>query len=54
MSDVSTKKCLVGEKRDGHRAFMAIIKSDARFQANKGYRFLSTVIYGHEAVAPGA
>jgi Putative peptidoglycan binding domain len=28
--------CLVGEKRDGHRAFMAVIKADARFRANNG------------------
>jgi hypothetical protein len=44
--------CLVGEKRDGHRAFMAVIKSDPRFRANNGYRFMAAVIPGHEALAP--
>jgi peptidoglycan hydrolase-like protein with peptidoglycan-binding domain len=46
--------CLVGEKRDGHRAFMAVIKSDARFRANNGYKFMTAVIPGHEALAPVA
>jgi peptidoglycan hydrolase-like protein with peptidoglycan-binding domain len=54
--DVGTASagCLVGEKRDGHRAFMAVIKSDARFRANNGYKFMTAVIPGHEALAPVA
>jgi peptidoglycan hydrolase-like protein with peptidoglycan-binding domain len=54
--DVGTASagCLVGEKRDGHRAFMAVIKSDARFHANNGYKFMTAVIPGHEALAPVA
>jgi hypothetical protein len=43
--------CLVGEKRDGHRAFMAVIKSDPRFRANNRYKFVTTVIPGREALA---
>ncbi len=46
--------CLVGEKRDGHRAFMAMIKSDPRFRANNAYKFIAAVIRGHEALAPVA
>jgi hypothetical protein len=46
--------CLVGEKRDGHRAFMAVIKSDPRFRANNGYKFMAAIIPGHEALAPVA
>jgi peptidoglycan hydrolase-like protein with peptidoglycan-binding domain len=54
--DVGTASagCLVGEKRDGHRAFMAVIKSDPRFRANNGYKFMAAVIPGHEALAPSA
>ena len=46
--------CLVGEKRDGHRAFMAVVKSDPRFRANNAYKFMTAVIPGHEALAPVA
>jgi peptidoglycan hydrolase-like protein with peptidoglycan-binding domain len=46
--------CLVGEKRDGHRAFMAVIKSDPRFRANNAYKFMTAVVSGHEALAPVA
>jgi peptidoglycan hydrolase-like protein with peptidoglycan-binding domain len=52
--DVGTASagCLVGEKRDGHRAFMAVVKSDPRFRANNGYKFMTAVVPGHEALAP--
>jgi hypothetical protein len=55
-TDVGTASagCLVGEKRDGHRAFMAVIKSDPRFRANNAYKFMTAVIPGHEALAPVA
>ena len=46
--------CLVGEKRDGHRAFMAVIKSDPRYRANNAYKFVTAVIPGHDALAPAA
>jgi len=46
--------CLVGEKRDGHRAFMAVVKSDPRFRANNGYKFMTAVVPGHEALPPVA
>lgn len=36
--------CLVGRTRSGHRSFMAMCKADPRYQANHGYRFVSTVL----------
>jgi hypothetical protein len=38
--------CLVGRTKDGHREFMKLIKSDARYRASNGYRFMTTVIDG--------
>jgi hypothetical protein len=38
--------CLVGRTRDGHRAFMSLIKSDARFKTSKAYRFVTAVLPG--------
>lgn len=36
--------CLVGRTKAGHRAFMSLCKSDPRFRANNGYRFVTTVL----------
>jgi hypothetical protein len=41
-------------KRDGHRAFMAVVKSDPRFRANNDYKFMTAVVPGHEALPPVA
>lgn len=51
--DVGTASagCLVGETRDGHRAFMAVLKSDPRFLANNGYKFMTAVIPGAEVLS---
>lgn len=38
--------CLVGRTRQGHREFMALIKSDRRYQANPEYVFWTTIIPG--------
>jgi len=35
---------MVGRSKSGHREFMAMVRSDPRYQASKGYRFLSTVL----------
>ncbi|MBD2515569.1 peptidoglycan-binding protein [Nostoc sp. FACHB-973] len=40
--------CLVGRRREGHREFMAIIKQDPRYLANKNYVFYTTVIPGDD------
>jgi hypothetical protein len=42
--------CLVGRRREGHREFMAIIKQDRRYVANKDYIFYTTVIPGDDLV----
>jgi peptidoglycan hydrolase-like protein with peptidoglycan-binding domain len=36
--------CLVGRTKAGHRAFVALCKSDPRYTANNSYRFLTTVL----------
>ncbi|MFN6496704.1 MAG: peptidoglycan-binding protein [Nostoc sp. DedQUE01] len=40
--------CLVGRRREGHKEFMAIIKQDHRYLANKNYVFYTTVIPGDD------
>jgi hypothetical protein len=41
----SSAGCLVGRMRAGHREFMRLIKSDARYKAAGGaYRFMSTIM----------
>jgi GH24 family phage-related lysozyme (muramidase) len=41
--------CLVGRTKDGHREFMALMKSDPRYAANPAYRFMATVLPGNPA-----
>jgi hypothetical protein len=36
--------CLVGRTKAGHRAFMAVVKEDPRFQASSGYKFMTAVL----------
>lgn len=36
--------CLVGRTKNGHRAFMKRVKSDARFAVSSGYRFQTAVL----------
>lgn len=36
--------CMVGRTRQGHREFMNIIKSDARYQSDRQFIFTTTVI----------
>ncbi|TAE60776.1 MAG: hypothetical protein EAZ76_02075 [Nostocales cyanobacterium] len=43
--------CQVGRTKQGHRDFMAIIKSDPRYQANRKYIFSSTIIDGKDLLA---
>ncbi|MCY7353239.1 MAG: peptidoglycan-binding protein [Cytophagaceae bacterium] len=38
--------CLVGRTKDGHREFMKLLKTDPRFTASRGYKFMATVIEG--------
>ncbi|MBD2207280.1 hypothetical protein H6G33_07685 [Calothrix sp. FACHB-1219] len=43
--------CQVGRTRQGHRDFMAMIKSDPRYQANRKFVFTSTIIDGKDLLA---
>ncbi|MDC9824805.1 glycoside hydrolase family protein [Devosia sp. ZB163] len=43
--------CLVGRTKDGHREFMALVKTDARYKANPGYKFVTTVLPGDKVLA---
>lgn len=38
--------CLVGRTTNGHREFMALVKSDPRYLASQGYRFMTAIIPG--------
>lgn len=40
--------CLVGRTREGHREFMAIVKQDRRYLANRKYTFYTSVIPGDD------
>ena len=43
--------CLVGRAHAGHIAFMALVKSDRRFQESSHYTFMTTVIAGDDFAA---
>lgn len=40
----SSAGCLVGRTTAGHREFMALVKSDHRFVANRNYRFYTAIL----------
>lgn len=40
--------CLVGRRREGHREFMELVKSDRRYRMNNDYVFYTTVIAGDD------
>ena len=45
--------CLVGQSKDGHRQFMALVKSDPRYQANRKYVFATAVLPESEVLTSG-
>ena len=45
--------CLVGQSKDGHRQFMALVKSDPRYQANRKYVFATAVLPESEVLTGG-
>lgn len=45
---LSSAGCLVGQTHAGHDQFMQMVKEDPRYVLNHGYRFMTTVISGHE------
>jgi hypothetical protein len=40
----SSAGCLVGRTKTAHREFMRTVKSDPRYLANNGYRFMPAVL----------
>lgn len=42
--------CLVGQSRDGHREFMAIVKSDVRYKNDNNYVFWTSILDGTKIV----
>lgn len=36
--------CLVGRVQDGHRAFMSLLRRDARWRASRAYRFMTALL----------
>lgn len=40
--------CLVGRTNVGHQEFMTLVKTDPRFLANNGYKYMTTIIAGDD------
>jgi peptidoglycan hydrolase-like protein with peptidoglycan-binding domain len=40
--------CLVSRSHTDHKAFMTMVKTDPRFNASRGYRFMTTIIAGED------
>jgi peptidoglycan hydrolase-like protein with peptidoglycan-binding domain len=38
--------CLVGRTRDGHKEFMSLVRSDARYKASNAYTFVAAILPG--------
>jgi hypothetical protein len=53
--DKASAGSLVGQSKDGHRQFMALVKSDPRYQADRKYVFTTTILPASdiEAIADG-
>lgn len=49
--DDGSAGCLVGQKKQEHRDFMKLVKSDPRYQVAHNYRFFTTVIYGRDILS---
>ena len=41
---LSSAGCLVGRMKPGHEGFMALVKTDARYQVNPNYKFVTTIM----------
>ena len=51
--DKASAGCLVGQSKDGHRQFMALVKSDPRYQANRKYVFATAVLQESDVLTGG-
>jgi lysozyme family protein len=49
----SSAGCLVGRTKAGHRAFMALVKTDKRYLADRNHRFTTTVLPAGAVLAAG-
>jgi hypothetical protein len=45
--------CLVGRRRQGHKEFMELVKSDRRYQIDSNYVFYTTLIAGDDLLLHG-
>ena len=45
--------CLVGQSVDGHQRFMALLKSDPRYQANRKYVFATAILAESDVLTDG-
>ncbi|MBV8747351.1 MAG: peptidoglycan-binding protein, partial [Xanthobacteraceae bacterium] len=52
--DKASAGCLVGQSKIGHREFMALLKSDPRFQADRKFVFQSALLPEAEVLTGGA
>jgi hypothetical protein len=43
-TDVASAGCLVGQTKEGHRQFMALVKQDPRYVADHTFKFSTTVL----------
>jgi hypothetical protein len=50
----SSAGCLVGRTKAGHRAFMALVKTDKRYLADRNHRFTTTVLPASAVLTSGA
>ena len=51
--DRASAGCLVGQSKTGHKDFMAIVKSDPRYKANRKYVFSTAVLPESDVLAEG-
>ncbi len=51
--DKASAGCLVGQSKDGHREFMALVKSDPRYQANHKHVFTTAILPESDVLAEG-
>jgi lysozyme family protein/peptidoglycan hydrolase-like protein with peptidoglycan-binding domain len=51
--DKASAGCLVGQSKDGHREFMALVKSDPRYQASHEHVFATSILPESDVLAEG-
>jgi peptidoglycan hydrolase-like protein with peptidoglycan-binding domain len=51
--DKASAGCLVGQSKTGHREFMAVVKSDPRYQADRKHVFATAILPESDVLAVG-